>query len=83
MVLTNSPPIPYVPKEAEDDSIYQDFIREISAVTPQQDREIQWISPAASYSPALIRALYLLYPEHTRESSFAWEIVFLNDRKNI
>lgn len=83
MVLTNSPPSLYTPTEQEDDRIYEGFLRDLSASTPQEDREMQWISPAAGYSPALIQTLYLLYPQHTRESSFIWEIVFLNDRKDI
>lgn len=84
MTIANPPPTAYSLNEAEADLAYAHFNDQILALTlPVQDRETHWVSPLGGHQPTLVQALNAIYPQHAYESTFGWEIIFVNNGKNI
>lgn len=84
--ISSPPQSLYVPdKEIEGELAYSLLRDAISKLTPPVDlgEKTHWISPAARYAPALVDALNTIYPQHVYQKTFQWEIIMLNERKNI
>lgn len=84
--ISSQPQSLYVPDEEIEGELAYTLLQDaISKLSPPVDlgEKTDWISPAARYAPALVDALNAIYPEHVYRKTFQWEIIMLNERKNI